>query len=128
MYTESNYFWGLVAYYVGALVVLWYAYWLLSKLAYRHVRNVLLLMCAALLLTPVQAYSDPNLHQLAPAFLVYLFEGLIIGTDQDATRSLVPMLFVFLLLLAGYGGWLWWLNKKAASEQVEQKDSEPESA
>ncbi|MGS2722325.1 hypothetical protein ACVBEJ_01175 [Porticoccus sp. GXU_MW_L64] len=126
MYTESNYFWGLVGYYLGALVVLWYVWWLLSKLAWHHVRNVLLLFCAALLLTPVQAYSDPNLQHLAPAFLVFLFEGLILGTEQDASRALIPMLFVFTLLLAGYGGWLWWCNKQAVSGQAESGNSDAE--
>ncbi|UTW45630.1 hypothetical protein KFE80_01500 [bacterium SCSIO 12696] len=122
MYTESNYFWGLVGYYLGALVVLWYVHWLLAKVAIRHLRNGLFLLAAALLLTPVQAYSNPDITHLAPAFLVYLFEGLVIGTEQDPNRALVPIVFVFLLLLAAYAGWLWWQHKRGKTAVAPEPD------
>lgn len=108
MYTASNYFWGMVAYYVGALVVIWYLWWLLASIPYRHGRNLLLLLGAAVLFTPVQAYPDSELPYLAPAFLVYAFENLVFDATQDRQRALLPMLFVYLVLLASYGGWQWW--------------------
>ena len=126
MYTASNYFWGLVAYYLGALVVIWYIYWLLRKIPYRHVRNSLGLMFVALLFTPVQAYQGAELAHLAPAFLVYLFEGLVFASSQDPERALMPMLFVLLVLMALYIGWEWWRFQRR--KQVAGDDSEREGS
>ena len=130
MYTADNYFWGLVAYYVGALIVIWYIYWLLARVSHRHIRNTVALLFVAILITPVQAYPDPQLHQLAPAFLVYLFEGLVYTNQQEPVRGLLSILLVYLLLLIGYGGWLWWQYKWRGTKMISpelEKTNAPES-
>ena len=119
MYTADNYFWGLVAYYVGALIAVWYVYWLLARVPCRHVRHIVGLLFVAILMTPVQAYPDPQLPQLAPAFLVYLFEGLVLENQQEPARALVSIFFVYLALIAGYGGWLWWRFRHRATIPLE---------
>ena len=116
MYTADNYWWGMVAYYVGALIVICYIYWLLARVPYRHVRNGLALLSVAILVTPIQAYPDPQLPQLAPAFLVYLFEGLVYTDQQQPARGLLSILFVYLLLIVGYGGWSWWQFKRCGTQ------------
>ena len=122
MYTEDNYLWGMVGYYLGAFIVLWYVHYLLAKIAIRHVRNGLLIVAATLLLTPVQAYPDPQLYQLAPAFLVYFFEGAVYAVADDPNRGLIPMVFVFILLSAAYLAWLWWLNRRQVLQQTDSAD------
>lgn len=136
MYTASNYFWGMVGYYVGALIVMWYIRWLLVKIPYRHVCNLLCLLFVAVLFTPVKAYQDAELAHLAPAFLVYAFESIVSESSQDPTRALMPIVFVFLILLAGYAGLLWWLHRRRQAdpealqqpnEQVDASEPPPET-
>lgn len=114
MYTMENYVWGLVGYALGAGLVLWYAIWLLRHIHYRYVRHLLIILCIAVLFTPVMAYPDRPPF-LAPAMMVAFFEGSIYETDQGVWRALTPIIVVFLTLVLGYAGYQWWRQHKVGS-------------
>ena len=112
MYTMENYVWGVVGYVLGAAVVMWYLCWLVGHIPYRYLRHLLIMVIFTALFTPVQAYPDQPPF-LAPALVVALYEGAVYSTEGGATRALMPMLFVFLVLVAGYLGYQWWRHARA---------------
>lgn len=100
MYTEENYFWGLVVYYVGAFLILFSLWFVRKILPGRHFRNTLLLMMASILLVPIKAY--PDMHYFAPAWFVSLFEGITKVQPLGYVRGLQPILAVFLFSVVIY--------------------------
>jgi hypothetical protein len=96
--SESSYLTAIFTYVGAAIVWLIYLTWILS----RHWRKawvaLVVLICAALLLTP--AYPDAEITTFAPALIVAIFEGLIYGPEaaQHAIKPLTYMLTFALLL------------------------------
>ncbi len=100
MYTAENYFWGLVGYGLGALLIL-LALWVIAR-SWRWwwLRHGLLLVTAVLLLTPMQPYSDSSF--LAPALFVSVFEGMSRMPETGFGRGLLPIGVVLVAALALY--------------------------
>lgn len=102
MYSDENYLWGLVAYYVGSGLVLLFLWRFRELLPGRHFRNVLLLLITATLLVPISA--SPDLDYLAPAWFVSLYEGLTSASEQGYLRGALPILVCFFAALLVYTG------------------------
>lgn len=102
MYSDENYLWGLIAYYVGSALVLLFLWRFRELLPGRHFRNVLLLLIAATLLVPIKAY--PDLVYLAPAWFVSLYEGLTGASEQGYLRGALPIFVCFIAALLVYTG------------------------
>jgi hypothetical protein len=96
--SESSYLTAIYTYVGAAFVLLIYLAWILS----RYWRNawvaLVVLISAALLLTP--ANPDAQITTFAPALIVAIFEGLISGPEaaQHAIKPLTYMLTLALLL------------------------------
>jgi hypothetical protein len=96
--SESSYLTAIYTYVGAAFVLLIYLAWILS----RYWRNAwvafVVLISAALLLTP--ANPDAQITTFAPALIVAIFEGLISGPEaaQHAIKPLTYMLTLALLL------------------------------
>jgi len=101
MFSAEDYLQGWLFYSTGAcclLLVLWLA---LRKSSWTTVRHLIMLLSAAVLLTPVTAYRDDS--HLAPAFFVSLYEGLLLkGADAGFQRGLAPMIAIAFFALVGY--------------------------
>lgn len=105
MYTQENYYWGLVAYGLGVLLLLPMTWWLSRVLLpWRIARDLFRLVALALMLTPVRAYEDVN--YLAPAWVVAAFEFLRPTTDMGPARALAPLAMA---LIAVCGLYLLWV-------------------
>lgn len=98
MLTESSYLMAIYIYVGAASVLLIYLTWWLS----RHWRPawvaLVVLLMAALLLTP--AYPEEGVHTMAPALIVAAFQIMTVGVDGagHALRPLVFMLGVAIVL------------------------------
>lgn len=99
MYSDENYFWGLVAYYLGVGLVILFLWAYRKVIPWRHPRHFLLLLAAVVLLVPVKAY--PDLKYLAPAWFVSIY-ALITHEQQEAVRAFVPIVAVAVLTAIGY--------------------------
>lgn len=101
MYSPENYMWGWVVYCSGAALILLVFGYLIRNLPIIHLRNVLWLIIAAVLLTPATAYvDDPH---LAPAFFVSLYEGIFLADENTGyQRALAPILATLFVATAGY--------------------------
>ena len=101
MFSAEDYLQGWLFYSTGAcclLLVLWLA---LRKSSWTTVRHLIMLLSAAVLLTPVTAYRDDS--HLAPAFFVSLYEGLLLkGADAGFQRGLAPIIAVAVFALFFY--------------------------
>lgn len=102
MYTPENYLWGLVAYYLGAGVVIFCCWRFSSWIRWRHLRNLILLLIGVLLLFPFSAY--PEMDYLAPAWVVSIFEGLTESTQNGFLRAGIPLLVACIAALILYIG------------------------
>ncbi len=105
MYTMENYVWGLVAYGLGCLLVLPLC-WKLTRalIPWTPPRVITRLFIAVFLLTPVRAYEDTQFF--APAWVVAGFEAVRPTTVEGPFRAIMPMLAVFVAVVALYGAWL----------------------
>ncbi|MGV6807218.1 MAG: hypothetical protein ACWA5K_04885 [bacterium] len=99
MYTDENYFWGMVTYYVGVALVMAFLVRYRRLVPIRHLRNVLLLAIAVILMTPVAAYSD--VEYLAPAWFVMAF-GMLASAQEEVVRAQVPLIAFGALAFFGY--------------------------
>lgn len=119
MYSAENYFWGMVGYYFGVLLLLAGA-WRFSRLIpWKHPRQLLLLLVAVVFLVPIRAY--PDMHFLAPAFFVALFEGVTSTEPGGYLRGFIPLLVSFLfalLLYAGWYGYRWWRGQTSPNTKT----------
>ena len=95
MYSAENYFWGWVVYTTGALCLLSCAWYLLRRLTNAALRQSIMLVATAFLMTPVTAHRD-DFH-LAPAFFVSLYEGLVSGIGYQ--RGVAPIMAMTVLAL-----------------------------
>ncbi len=123
MYTPENYFWGMLAYYLAAAGLLVCCWHFTRFIGWRHVRNLLLLFIATLILMP--APVDPDLTYLAPAWFVSVFEG-ITGEPDGFARAGRPILIIYLFAAVVYlvGAILWRKRGgKAAAATQEQREA-----
>ncbi len=96
MLSESSYLTAMYTYVGASVALLLYLAWILG----RHWRaawvTLVVLLSAALLLTP--AYPDAEVTTLAPALIVAIFEGLIHGPEA-ARHAIKPLSFMLGLAL-----------------------------
>ncbi len=97
MLSESSYSAALIIYIGAASALLLYLGWILSRYWRSAWVALVVLLSAALLLTP--AYPSAEISTLAPALLVAVFEGLINGPEA-ARHAVKPLLFMMGLALA----------------------------
>ncbi len=96
MYTDENYFWGLIAYYLGVLLVCVPTWRLTRVLPGFPLRALVRCATVALLGTPMLAY--PDMDYLAPAWGVMLFDAISPTQGDGLLRGFLPLLVVFGLL------------------------------
>ena len=96
MYTDENYLWGLVGYYLGVLLLLVPTWWLTRQLPGFPLRALVRCAAVAVLATPMLAY--PELKYLAPAWGVMLFDAIGPVHSDGLLRGVLPLLAVFGLL------------------------------
>ncbi|MEH6542828.1 MAG: hypothetical protein V7721_02705 [Porticoccaceae bacterium] len=124
MYTLENYQWGLVAYYIGALLIMVPVWRVTRVLPWFPVRWFFRVVFVAALLTPMIVYRDMDF--LAPAWGVAVFEMIYPQTGEGWQRGVWPMVVVgcvlYALVLA-----IWLLirrrrNKKLPAGEVSHKE------
>lgn len=98
MYTLENYQWGLVAYYIGALLIMVPVWRVTRVLPWFPVRWFFRVVFVAILLTPMIVYRDMDF--LAPAWGVAVFEMIYPQTGEGWQRGVWPMVVVGCLLYA----------------------------
>lgn len=91
MLSESSYLTAIYIYLGAASVLLIYLAWILSRYWRGGLVALVVLLCAALLLTP--AYPDPEISTMAPALVVAVFEGLINGPEA-AQHAIKPLSYM----------------------------------
>lgn len=123
MYSDENYLWGLVAYYVGSALVLLFLWRFRELLPGRHFRNVLLLLIAATLLVPIKAY--PDLTYLAPAWFVSLYDGVTNASEQGYLRGALPIIVCFIASLLIYTGGQLIAGQSARSSRHAEQEAKP---
>jgi len=132
MYTDANYLWGLVSYYLGAGLVLLFCWHFRQWIGWRYFRNLILVLLSVVLLMPFSAYPDMN--YLAPAWFVSIFEGLTEATEAGYLRAGVPLIVATLVAVVVYImveiGLLYRRRKSAGepsgSKSPEARDEEPQ--
>lgn len=100
MYSDENYLWGIVGYYLGCLLVLLFLWRFRELLPGRHFRNHLLILIAAVILVPIRAY--PDMDYVAPAWFVSLFEGLTGNSETGYLRGAQPIIVSYLVAVVIY--------------------------
>lgn len=117
MYSMENYFWGGVGYVLGVLLLLPFLWRCTRWLPWRPLKALLRIFVLAVLLVPVQPYSDKIF--LAPAWAVAVFEYIHPTVMEGAVRGLLPIAAYF---LGAYGlyliGWIWWQRRRPAPQAV----------
>jgi len=96
VYTDENYLWGLVGYYLGVLLLLVPTWWSTRWLPGFPLRALVRCAAVAVLVTPMLAY--PELKYLAPAWGVMLFDAIDPAHGDGLLRGVLPLLAVFGLL------------------------------
>ena len=102
MYTEENYFWGLVIYGLGVLLMMPAMIKVTGFIMpWKPLRVVLRVFFVALLVTPVYAYKDVEF--LAPAWVVAPFELVRPTSEEGPAMAFAAFSAVFAsgLLLVG---------------------------
>ena len=120
MYSAENYHWGLVGYYLGCLLLILFVCRYRTLLPAggigRHIRNLLVLLIAVVILVPVKAYLDSDF--LAPAWFVSLFEWITEPDKPDYLRGLQPIVVCYLASVVVYIIWaIFGGRKKISTEQ-----------
>lgn len=93
MYSEENYLWGLVGWYLGVLLVLPPLWRITRPLPGFPLRALVRVAVITLLATPMLAY--PDMHYLAPAWGVMLFDALSPNRSDSLLRGVAPLAAVF---------------------------------
>ena len=98
MYSEENYYWGLVGWYLGVLLVLPPLWRITRPLPGFPLRALVRVAVITLLATPMFPY--PGMHYLAPAWGVMLFDALSPNRSDALLRGVAPLAAVFGVLYA----------------------------
>ena len=96
MYTMENYYWGLVAYILGVLMVTPLLWWATRKIHWHPVQAFFRVFVLVFLLTPVYAYND--MSYLAPAWVVGIFEIIKPQSEEGMWRGLLPIGLSFVVI------------------------------
>jgi len=124
VYSEENYFWGLVGYYLGVLLVLAPLWRITRPLPGFPLRAVARVAVITLLATPMFPYRD--LHYLAPAWGVMLFDAIGPERGDALLRGVLPLLAVFGLLYAlTLGLWLIFRPRREAASKAAKSAPAP---
>jgi len=117
VYSEENYFWGLVGWYLGVLLVLAPLWRITRPLPGFPLRAFARVAVITLLATPMFPYRD--LHYLAPAWGVMLFDALGPEHGDALLRGVLPLLAVFgLLYVLTLGLWLIFRPRREAASKA----------
>ncbi len=119
MYTMENYYWGLVAYYLGAILIMVPLWRVTHFIPWFPLRSFFRVSFFAALATPMLVYRE--MIYLAPAWGVAVFEAIYPETSQGWERGLWPMVVTGSLLYASVlTAWLvfrrWRAGKNEASK------------
>ena len=100
MYSAENYFWGWVAYSMGAACLLVCLWFLIRGRLSGMIKQSILLVFAVVMMTPVAVESNkPDAH-LAPALAVGFFDVLTQPDEENGfQRSFAPVLALTVLTL-----------------------------
>lgn len=98
MYTDENYLWGLVGYYLGVLLLLVPLWRLTRPVPGFPLRALIRCALVAVLATPMLAY--PDMKYLAPAWGIMLFDAISPARQAGLLRGILPLLVVFGVLYA----------------------------
>lgn len=124
MYTDENYFWGLVAYYLGVVLVLiplWRITRPLPGFPLRAFARVAAITVLATLMFPY-----PELNYLAPAWGVMLFDAISPERGDAMLRGVQPLIAVFsLLYVATLGLWLVFRPRRRAAPNAAKSAAAP---
>lgn len=128
MYTLENYHWGLVAYYLGALLMMVPVWRMTRFIPWFPLRWLFRVIVIAALGTPMIVFRD--MEFLAPAWGIAVFELIYPQTGEGWQRGLQPMIAVACLLYAlVLGVWLLILRRRrrraVAESQPESSRTEP---
>ena len=114
MYTLENYHWGLVAYYLGVLLIM-IPTWRLTRLVpWFPLRWLLRTIFIAVLVTPMIVYRGMDF--LAPAWGVAIFELIYPQADASWQRGIEPIVFIGAVLYALVLG-VWLLRRRRQGKQ-----------
>jgi hypothetical protein len=126
VYTDENYFWGLVAYYLGVVLVLIPLWRITRPLPGFPLRSLARVTAIALLATPMFPY--PDLHYLAPAWGVMLFDAISPERGDALLRGVLPLLAVFGVLYAPtLGLWLAFRSRRRMARNTAKSAGSPAS-
>ena len=124
MYSEENYLWGLVGYYLGVLLVVAPLWRITRPLPGFPLRAFARVAVITLLATPMFPYRD--LHYLAPAWGVMLFDALGPEHGDALLRGVLPLLAVLgLLYVLTLGLWLIFRPRREAASTVARSAPAP---
>ena len=96
MYTMENYYWGLVAYVLGVMMLTPLLWWLTRPIPWRPIKAFFRLLVLTFLLTPMYAYQ--GMDYLAPAWVVAVFELIKPQTDEGIWHGLLPIAVCFVIV------------------------------
>jgi hypothetical protein len=114
VYSEENYFWGLVGYYLGVLLVLAPLWRITRPLPGFPLRAFARVAVITLLATPMFPYRD--MPYLAPAWGVMLFDAISPERGDALLRGVLPLLAVFgLFYVLTLGLWLALRSRQGAA-------------
>tara|TARA_R110001592_G_scaffold363359_1_gene685138 strand:- start:52 stop:429 length:378 start_codon:yes stop_codon:yes gene_type:complete len=103
MYSAENYYWGLIGYYLGSVILILFICRFRKIVPGRHFRNLLVLFIAAVILVPIYAYPDSSF--LAPAWFVSIFESMTAEVEQAYMRGVKPILICYVVAVCFYVIW-----------------------
>jgi hypothetical protein len=127
VYSQENYFWGLVAYYLGVLLVLAPLWRITRPLPGFPLRACARVAVITLLATPMFPY--PDMPYLAPAWGVMLFDAISPDRGDALLRGVLPLLAVFgLLYVLTLGVWLTFRPRRNAASTARKLATAAKSA
>ena len=103
MYSAENYYWGLIGYYLGCVMLILFICRYRKIVPGRHFRNLLVLFIATVILVPIYAYPDSSF--LAPAWFVSIFESITAEVEQAYMRGVKPILICYVVAVCFYMIW-----------------------
>lgn len=92
----ENYYWGLVAYVLGVMMLTPLLWWLTRRISWHPIRAFIRLLVLTFLLTPMYAY--PGMDYFAPAWVVAVFELVKPQTVDGIWHGLLPIMVCFVII------------------------------